>query len=125
MGKTVKLQVASGKGQTVHVPFVACRLELHTKNQHYIHIHSQTSKTGQHLQCTCTKCRIALFLARETCSRSYGYYILYIGVIGRLTKMLEIEIVITVGMQFRVGFGGSQNAVYRKCVTRCGWVGKT
>ena len=59
-----------------------------------------------------------------TCSRSYRYYILYIGVIGRLTKMLEIEIVITVGMQFRVGFGGSRNAVYRKCVTRCGWVGK-
>ena len=94
-------------------------------NQHYIYIHGQTSKTGQHLQCTCAKCRIALFLARETCSRSYGYYILYIGVIGRLTKMLEIEIVITVGMQFRVGFGGSRNAVCRKCVTRCGWVGKT
>ena len=61
--------------------------------------------TSQHLQCTCVKCRIALFLARETYSRSYGYYILYIGVIGRLTKILEIEIVITVGMQFRVGFG--------------------
>ena len=84
---------------------------------YYINIHRQTSKTGQHLQCTCAKCRIALFLARVTCSRVYRYYILYIGVIGRLTKMLEIEIVITVGMQFRVGFGGSRNAVYRKCVT--------
>ena len=54
-----------------------------------------------------------------TCSRSYGYYIIYIGMIGRLTKMLEIEIVIviTVGMQFWVRFGGFQNAVYRKCVT--------
>ena len=45
---------------------------------YYINIHRQTSKTGQHLQCTCAKCRIALFLARVTCSRSYGYYILYI-----------------------------------------------
>ena len=71
-----------------------------------MYIREQTSKTGRHLQCTCAKCRIALFLARVTCSRSYGYYILYIGVIGRLTKMLEIEIVITVGMQFRVRIWG-------------------
>ena len=30
--------------------------------------------------------------------------------VGRLTKLLEIVIVITVGMQFRVGFGGSRIA---------------
>ena len=72
----------------------------------YFCLDSLTPKTGQQLQCTCAKCRIALFLARVTCSRSYGYYILYIGVIGRLTKMLEIEIVITMGMQFWVRIWG-------------------
>ena len=44
--------------------------------------------------------------------------------VGRLTKLLEIVIVVTVGMQFRVGFGGSEMHVYRKRVARCGWVGK-
>ena len=58
-----------------------------------------------------------------TYSRSYGYYyyiILYTGVIGRLTKLLELERKITVGMQFQVGFRGSQNAVYRKRVASRG-----
>ena len=36
--------------------------------------------------------------------------------VGRLTKLLEIVIVVTVGMQFRVGFGGSEMHVYRKRV---------
>jgi len=36
--------------------------------------------------------------------------------VGRLTKLLEIVIVVTVGMQFRVGFGGSEMHVYRQRV---------
>ena len=35
-----------------------------------------------------------------------------------------MEIVITVEMQFLVGFEGSKNTAYRKRVVRCGWVGK-
>ena len=112
----MKLQVSWTKNR-LSCSFVAWCLEPTGIESTLHYIHGQTSKTGQYLQCTCAKCKIALFLAKVPCSRSYGYYILYIGVIGRLTKMLEIEIVIIVGMQFQVGFGGSQNAVYRKCVT--------
>ena len=42
--------------------------------------------------------------------------------VGRLTKLLEIVIVVTVGMQFRVGFGGSRNACLQEA-RREVWVG--
>ena len=42
--------------------------------------------------------------------------------VGRLTKLLEIVIVITVGMQFRVGFGGSRIACLQEA-RREVWVG--
>ena len=39
--------------------------------------------------------------------------------VGRLTKLLEIVIVITVGMQFRVGFGGSRIACLQEARRSC------
>ena len=42
-----------------------------------------------------------------------------------VTKDARKDIVITVGIQFWVGFGGFQNAVSRKRVVRYGWVEKT
>ena len=42
--------------------------------------------------------------------------------VGRLTKLLEIVIVVTVGMQFRVGFGGSRNACLQEACHEV-WVG--
>ena len=76
------VQVVGHKSSKQFDPFYQ---QIYESTIHYIH--KQMSKIGQHLQCTCAKCRIALFLARATCLRSYGYYILYIGVVSRLAKM--------------------------------------
>ena len=43
--------------------------------------------------------------------------------VGSLTKLLEIVIVITVGMQFLVGFGGSQIACLQEARRKV-WVGR-
>ena len=89
-----------------------------------LHSYSRApSKTGQHLHCTCAKCWNALFLVMWPTQESYEYYILYIGEIGRLTKLLEIEIVITVGMRFSDRIWGIPKCSFTGSACREVWVG--
>ena len=78
------------------------------------------NRNKEHLYCTCTKCWNALFLAMRPTQGPMDSTVRDIHRrVGRLTKLLEIVIVITVGMQFRVGFGGSRIACLQEARRSC------